>query len=260
MYYKHLLSLFFALFACCSLTAQVKPIVRAHAHNDYMHTHPLKDALALGFTSVEADIYLINGELFVSHERPEKTNPLKTLKSLYLDPLQKIMQANNNRVYKNYDGIFYLMIDIKSDSLHTYQALKAQILGYPEFLHNPHFKIYLTSFEDLHFVLKDKASIAGIDGRLADTKKGYSLAQVPVISEAFKTITHWNGKDTITENQYNQVKAFITQVHRDGKKCRLWAIPDQPEVWRRLLNDGMDFINTDKLQEFNQFIQMNPTF
>src|SRR4030095_12119754 len=44
------------------------PLLRAHAHNDYEHTRPLLDALEQGFCSVEADIYLIDGELRVAHD------------------------------------------------------------------------------------------------------------------------------------------------------------------------------------------------
>src|ERR1019366_2575676 len=53
------------------------PLTRAHAHNDYEHSRPLWDALDQGFCSVEADIYLVNGQLLVAHDRnqvkPERT-------------------------------------------------------------------------------------------------------------------------------------------------------------------------------------------
>ena len=44
---------------------QGPPVVqpRAHAHNDYEHARPLLDALAFGFCSVDADIWLVGGEL-----------------------------------------------------------------------------------------------------------------------------------------------------------------------------------------------------
>jgi hypothetical protein len=39
---------------------------RAHAHNDYEHDRPLFDALSNDFKSVEADIWLVGGELIRS--------------------------------------------------------------------------------------------------------------------------------------------------------------------------------------------------
>lgn len=38
---------------------------QAHAHNDYRHEQPLREALACGFTSVEADVHLVDGELYL---------------------------------------------------------------------------------------------------------------------------------------------------------------------------------------------------
>ena len=71
-------------------SGQVVPLERAHAHNDYEHERPLYDALDHGFKSVEADIWLIDGELVVSHDDPRlptTEEPQGTLESLYLKPL-----------------------------------------------------------------------------------------------------------------------------------------------------------------------------
>ena len=53
------------------------PLTRAHAHNDYLHARPLLDALDHGFCSVEADIYLVDGQLLVAHDR-NKVDPRRT--------------------------------------------------------------------------------------------------------------------------------------------------------------------------------------
>lgn len=48
------------------------PLEKAHAHNDYEHERPLFDALSHGFTSVEVDVHLVDGKLYVSHNHPLK--------------------------------------------------------------------------------------------------------------------------------------------------------------------------------------------
>src|SRR5260370_27011364 len=63
----------------------VAPMTAAHSHNDYEQRRPLLDALALGYRSVEADIWLRDGELWVSHKGRSFAG---TLRELYLDPLQ----------------------------------------------------------------------------------------------------------------------------------------------------------------------------
>ena len=50
----------FTLAASVAIAEDVKPLPRAHAHNDYLHQRPLLDALDNGFCSVEADISLVD--------------------------------------------------------------------------------------------------------------------------------------------------------------------------------------------------------
>src|SRR3954467_12818887 len=69
------------------------PLTRVHAHNDYEHKRPLFDALEHGFCSVEADIYLVDGQLLVAHMRSQ-VKPERTLEKLYLDPLQERVKQN----------------------------------------------------------------------------------------------------------------------------------------------------------------------
>ena len=102
-----------ALIVCspmAALGAQGLPRVlpAAHAHNDYHHKRPLLDALAQGFCSVEADIFLVDGALLVAHERAS-LDKRKTLKALYLDPLLERTRKNSGRVHKG-GPVFTLLI------------------------------------------------------------------------------------------------------------------------------------------------------
>ena len=53
-------------------------------------------------------------------------------------------------------------------------------------------------------------------------------------------------------------KAYLTRlvetVHAEGKKLRLWASPDKPEVWEALYHTGADLINTDNLAGLQAFL------
>src|SRR5438094_10005703 len=88
-----------ALVSCSPLAPeQPRPLTRVHAHNDYEHKCPLFDALDHGFCSVEADIYLVDGQLLVAHMRSQ-VKPERTLEKLYLDPLRERVKQNGGRVY-----------------------------------------------------------------------------------------------------------------------------------------------------------------
>jgi len=80
-----------------------KPI---HSHNDYWRDVPLFTALSLGATSFEADVWLINGTLFVGFE-PAALSAARTLSSLYIDPLVQIIEGQNpkNQFTANQTGI-----------------------------------------------------------------------------------------------------------------------------------------------------------
>ena len=76
--------LIIALIPACYSEIEVTPLPNAHSHNDYQHERPLFEALENGFTSVEADVHLIEGELYVTHDHPETLEESKTLQTLYL--------------------------------------------------------------------------------------------------------------------------------------------------------------------------------
>src|SRR5882672_4968668 len=75
------------------------PLPQAHAHNDYEHTRPLFDALDRGFCSVEADVWLVNGQLLVAHDLKD-AKPERTLQALYLDPLRERVMRNGGKVFR----------------------------------------------------------------------------------------------------------------------------------------------------------------
>jgi len=97
------------------------PLPQAHSHNDYLHPQPLIDALKLGFTSIEVDIYLLNDELYVAHNRPLFPNAEKTLTKLYLEPLFKRYKVTNGQFFSNNNQPISLMIDIKNRKNQTYE-------------------------------------------------------------------------------------------------------------------------------------------
>ena len=104
----------------------------AFSHNDYWRERPLLDALSFRFNCVEADLWLIDGELYVSHDRPGP-NPAITFENLYLKPLVARIQANGGKVYPDSDRPFYLMVDCKAQGEEMYKLLKKQMEPYEEY-------------------------------------------------------------------------------------------------------------------------------
>ena len=51
-----------------------------------------------------------------------------------------------------------------------------------------------------------------------------------------------------------RLSAFAETAHRQGKKLRFWAIPDEPIAWETLLDSGVDLISTDDLKGLEQVL------
>ncbi|MBK5280374.1 MAG: hypothetical protein JJE09_16065 [Bacteroidia bacterium] len=241
--------------AACVSPEQV-PHLHAHSHNDYENAQPLFNALQNGFISVEADVHLHEGKLLVAHDSPKANN--KYLKELYLSPLDSIVKANSGRIYIGSETTFYLMVDIKTDADATYKLIQEAISSYPTLLCNPKdcpVKIFLSGNRPIDTILKEGYSGIGVDGRPEDIGMGYSIEFMPIISDQYKTWSAWNGQSPPSQKDLQRIKELATRVHAEGKKLRLWAIPDNEVAWAALLDAGVDLINTDRLAELNHFLK-----
>ena len=93
-------------FSGSTISRAEKPLENAHAHNDYLHERPLFEALDLGFNSVEADIFLVDGQLLVGHSRdqlkPERKTEMQKVEAqkhnAAVDALQTVADRFNEQV------------------------------------------------------------------------------------------------------------------------------------------------------------------
>ena len=86
--------------------------MRIHSHNDYAQKRPFWDAYDAGADSIEADVFLVDGELLVAHSR-KGLKKVNTLRRLYLEPLREVMRKNGGRARANGKPL-QLVIDLKS--------------------------------------------------------------------------------------------------------------------------------------------------
>lgn len=228
----------------------------AHAHNDYVHNRPLFNALKNGFTSIEADVHLINGALIVSHDHP--VSNARTLEELYLKPIDSIAEKNGGRLYKSYDHPVILMIDIKTDAGQSFTALLEVLKRYKKRIYpsSPEgaIQIVVSGNRPKEMIASDNQHLTSIDGRPEDIGKGYSESLMPVISDSYSKVTGSQATHVPTGVELKKIKELAGKVHRDKKKLRLWAIPDDEASWHLLLDAGVDIINSDKLEELNAFL------
>jgi hypothetical protein len=252
---------------------RVTPLARAHAHNDYEHARPLlHDALDHGFTSVEADIFLVDGDLLVAHD-PEDLDPTRTLRSLYLDPLRhKVLHGG---IYPGWRDDFQLLIDIKTDGEPTYAALD-------RVLRSPRYAFLWTAYRYGHVrrgpvtavvsgnrprgtMEAQRTRFAFYDGRIAnpdDLGPGDDARLTPLVSDNWTTLFSWRGDGEMPADERAELKLIVDTAHAAGQRVRFWETPDaagpqREAVWRELVAADVDHINTDDLAGLQEFLTRN---
>lgn len=250
--------------------AAAQPLEQAHAHNDYEHDRPLLDALGHGFTSVEADVWLVAGKLLVAHDEDE-VDPERTLRALYLEPLRERAAQNGGSIYPDSDVPLTLLIDIKSEAEATYSALDAVLQAYPELL---------TRFQDGEqqtgavtavvsgnrpraLMEAQTVRFAGYDGRMEDLGTDAPPSLIPLISDNWTDLFDWTGAGAMPEAERTELGRIVETAHAQGQAVRFWATPDEagPErtaLWQVLRDAGVDHINTDDLAGLETFLRAQP--
>ncbi|MFD8999610.1 phosphatidylinositol-specific phospholipase C/glycerophosphodiester phosphodiesterase family protein [Streptomyces sp. NPDC059582] len=243
-----------------------RPLWRAHAHNDYEHPRPLLDALDHRFGSVEADIFLVDGELLVAHSADE-LDPTRTLESLYLAPLAARVEANHGSVYRGYQKPLRLLVDIKTEGASTYLALDEQLRRHRHlFTTYAHGRIHPGPVTAV--ISGDRAARtpmeaqtvrrAFYDGRLTDL--GTSEASfASLISDNWTLNFTWLGVGAFPDAERAKLRDIVDAAHARRQQVRFWATPDiagadRDALWTELLAAGVDCLNTDDLAGLEDFL------
>ncbi|MCN9244379.1 phosphatidylinositol-specific phospholipase C/glycerophosphodiester phosphodiesterase family protein [Streptomyces sp. RY43-2] len=244
-----------------------RPLRHAHAHNDYEHARPLFDALDHRFGSVEADIYLVDGQLLVAHD-PADLDPSRTLESLYLQPLAQRIKANHGSVHRGWREPLQLLIDIKTEGSSTYLELDRHLQCYPHlFTTYTHGKVRPAALTAV--ISGDRAARgpmeaqqvrhAFYDGRLSDLGTATPATFTSLISDNWTLNFTWQGDGPMPATERDKLRGIVRAAHARGQQVRFWATPDQPgpardALWRELLAAGVDFLNTDDLAGLETFL------
>ncbi|MBL7882838.1 MAG: phosphatidylinositol-specific phospholipase C/glycerophosphodiester phosphodiesterase family protein [Bacteroidia bacterium] len=250
------------LFLSHNVWAQTIVHSYAHSHNDYKQNKPLFLALENGFTSIEADVFVIHNKIVVSHIYP-LFKKKKALEELYLKPLEQIVLSNQGRVYANDTHSVILLIDIKQNAVETYTQLKPLLEKYKAILTSVEngivvkraITVVLSGNKPIEILKRDSVRFCFIDQAFMSIKKDEKNEDVfPLASCKYNTILSWKGVGDVSFLEKEQLKQQVKLAHEQGKKVRLWASPENENVWKLLIECGVDLINTNKLNELNLFL------
>ncbi|KAF1847918.1 uncharacterized protein K460DRAFT_307622 [Cucurbitaria berberidis CBS 394.84] len=254
-----------------------------HSHNDYWRDVPFYSGLSYGAVSIEADVYLIDGTLYVGHEHAALTKK-RTLDSLYIQPiLDTLKRQNPSTPFTQPDeqnGVFdtassqtlYLFIDLKTPANVTWPA----VLSALEPLRSGK---WLSTYDGKKFQTKPITVIGTGNTQLADVQNylprdvfldgplaklntteyaNLTANESPIASTNFEESFGVVKKREFNVTQLDILKQQVETAHKKGIKTRYWNQPNYPvgtrnAVWRTLWDGGVDLLNVDDLKAAAEF-------
>jgi alkaline phosphatase len=242
------------------VNAQYRVNTNAHSHNDYLQQQPFYLAHSNHFASIEIDVFLKGDQLLVAHTK-EDISPLRTIESLYIEPLLRELKLNGGKPYNNNDKLQFL-IDLKNGGDTALKVLEQKLKPIREHFDvakNPN-AVRLVISGDMpvpaHFENFDP--IFFFDGRAGVNYTPAQLKRIAFVSAPLQQFTVWNGLGRMVHEEQKRVKQFVDSVHNVGKPVRFWGAPDTRTTWLAFMKLNVDYLNTDMPGEMAKFLNTYP--
>jgi alkaline phosphatase len=222
-----------------------------HSHNDYEQKQPFFAAYNLGFDSIEADLYLKDGELCVAHDKKDVSTE-RTLRKLYIEPLLAKIKENGGYPYPNKIPL-HLLLDLKTQGHEIMQVLDAQLKPHKKELR--HVKISISGDMPQPEEFQNYDKMFSFDGRRNLTYSKKAFKRIYMVSASFTEFgKYWTGKQALPQEVADKISVFVKEMHAKNKKVRLWGTPNTKFGFETLKALKVDVIGTDDLPLLRNFI------
>lgn len=225
--------------------------IKMHAHNDYEHKVPFWQALASGFESIEVDVFLADGQLFVAHEKASIL-PHRTIESLYFKPIEQALDLKLLDTTQ-----LQLVIDIKSEPYETLNEIISVFQNHPKLVEaskNGNLVLVISGNRPLPSEFIKYPDFIQFDFQSLDHPGNAALAKIAMVSLSFRSVSSWNGKGRLVDEDFVKIKSSIDKAHALNKPFRFWSTPDSKTAWKNFSSLGVDYINTDLLEEASDYL------
>ena len=222
-------------------------VQNAHSHNDYENDVPFFTAYKAGFGSIEADVFPVNGKLYVAHDK-QNIDLNKSLRTLYLEPAARELRKERSRH-------LILLVDIKEDYITSLDLLVKDLKPFRDVIKNKRLQIVISGNRPVPGEFNKYPSYIWFDDDQSRKSNSDQWKRVALVSLRFSNLTGWKGQGEISKEDFSRLKSTIDSVHAAGKKIRFWGAPDSPEAWTALINLGVDLIGTDRIEDLAAFLR-----
>jgi alkaline phosphatase len=249
------------LMACLIINGSIlfaQPVLysvsNAHSHNDYEQKVPYWLAYQAGYGSIEADIFLVDSVLYVAHDNRELERKIK-LETEYLIPIVNCLKENKGRPYPGIGKKLQILIDIKSDSLHTLAALIEMLKKYPSLINNRSLTWVITGNRPDESLFGGYPDFIAFDGELHKDYSVKALSKILLMSDDFRNYSLWKGDGNLPGKDDSVLVSAVSKSHRLKKPVRFWDSPDMISAWHQLELLKVDYINTDHIQALAEYLK-----
>ncbi|WP_312901927.1 alkaline phosphatase [Chryseobacterium taichungense] len=221
----------------------------AHSHNDYEQKVPFWYALGAGATSIEADVYLVDNQLYVSHEQKDVKKE-RTFDNLYIKPIRKALELG---IIK--DQPVQILIDLKTEGESTLKKIVSEISKYPDITASKNISFVISGNKPSPEKFSSYPDFITFDYQSLQNLTPEQWKRVGLVSLNFKEYSVWNGKGGLTVEDLPKVKAVIQKAKAFHKPFRFWGIPNGKTSWEFFAHAGVDYINTDHPKECADYLK-----
>ncbi|MCX7768183.1 MAG: hypothetical protein N2110_04055 [Flavobacteriales bacterium] len=226
-----------------------------HGHNDYQKRPALHRALRWSIPSVEADIYLHEGRLVVSH-LPIFLKRKPTLESLYLQPLTQLFGAHPASSRMPW---LRLMIDIKSEPQATVDSLRSLLRRFPALTahQGQSITIFLSGKARRTHLLPGDSLFWGLDDPIPALFNGRLIPDrwTRQASMSYREFKRLFLKPYSPSQRDSIVRTLTTWFAARKIPLRLYGAGNRPRHWNRLVRWGFTVINVDRYKRASRWCQ-----
>ena len=243
-----------------------RSLPRGHAHNDYRQARPLTGALDLGFTSIEVDVFPVEGKLLVGHDEHELRDD-RDLVSMYLDPiLARCTAAADAGRGPLPDGHrLTLLIDIKRNGARTLELILPMLAPLRPWLRRVEngklidgpIEVILSGSRPISKVKALSNRPVFIDGRISDLGRGIPVELMPLVSSSMQPALGTLGLTGIDESARERLAALVQRTHGEGRRLRFWGHVESRAVWKALVEAQVDHVGTDLPRSLAKWLRQN---
>jgi len=245
------------LFSVFKLSAQTPILDCGHSHNDYTHEHPLFDALSFGYKSIEIDVWLHDGKLKVDHNGTGLDSK-KDIEELYFLPIIERIKAHGGWVYDGDTTPTIFMVEFKNDPEACYTVLKQLIAKHQSLFcdrmgHGGPIKLLITGHRPWQSLRRGNELYITADGDISQSADSMPPHILERVSDPYASHFTWKGHGIMPKAQRAKLDSMVKLAHDHGRQIRFYGMPQDENVWRTLLEAGVDWINVDELARFATF-------